>query len=111
MIEALIIGSATFLIVIAAVSAAIRIAAVGAEVQEAARAGAIHAARHDQPAAARSLIEVLYPGVVIDARQTAGGIEVAASVLLDVAHPLGPTRVVINGRARMPLAPFRSDRG
>lgn len=110
-IEALVIGSVTFLIVIATASAAIRITVAGSEIQEAARAGAVHAARHDHPEAARTLVSTLFPGVDVSARRSADRFEVAASTLMAVPHPFGPARVVVNGRAAMPLAPFRSDRG
>lgn len=111
MIEAVVIASATFLVVVAAVSASIRVVVGGAELQEAARAGAIHGARHGDVESARRMAESLYPGAAVTVTRSGDSIVAAASVLVDLAHPGGPVLTVLVGRAEMPLAPFRSDRG
>lgn len=111
LIEAVVIASVSFLVIAAAVSASIRIAVSGAELQEAARAGAVHAARHGDVEAAREVAASLYPGVDITAVRIGDRIVTVATRLLDLPHPRGRVQAAIVGRAEMPLAPFRSDRG
>jgi hypothetical protein len=111
LIEAVVIASVSFLIVVAAVSASIRVAIHGAELQEAARSGSIHAARHGDSESARSMAEALYPGIEISANRIDDRIVTVAAVLLDLPHLDGPARIGVIGRAEMPLAPFRSNRG
>ncbi len=111
LIEAVVIASASFLIIIAAISASIRVAIHGAELQEAARSGAIHAARHSDLESARSVAEALYPGIEISANRVGDRIITVAAIQLDLPHSSGVTRIEIVGRAEMPLAPFRSNRG
>lgn len=111
LIEAVVIASISFLVVVAAVSASIRIAIHGAELQEAARAGAIHAARHGDIKSARSMADALYPGVEISADRIDDRIVVVAGVLVELPHLDGPRPIGVVGRAEMPLAPFRSNRG
>ncbi len=111
LIEAVVIASVSFLVVAAAVSASIRIVVNGAELQEAARAGAVHAARHGDADSARAVAAALYPGIDITARQSGDRIITLATLLTDLPHPGGPAQAALVGRAEMPLAPFRSDRG
>jgi len=111
LIEAVVIASASFLVIAAAVSASIRIVVTGAELQEAARAGAVHGARHGDVNSARAMAAALYPGVDIPARRNGDRIVTLAMVSRSLPHPDGLTQVALVGRAEMPLAPFRSDRG
>ncbi|MCH7583931.1 MAG: hypothetical protein IH941_02085 [Acidobacteria bacterium] len=111
LIEALVIGSVSFLVIVAALSASIRIAVSGAELQEAARAGAVHAARHGDVDSARQVAAALFPGIGISALRIDDRIVVVATVLVDLPHPQGRAQAALVGRAEMPLAPFRSDRG
>ncbi|MEE8497063.1 MAG: hypothetical protein V3S62_00860 [Acidimicrobiia bacterium] len=111
LIEALVIASALFLIIVAAVSASIRIAVSGAELQEAARAGAVHAARHGDADSAREVAAALFPGIDISALRIDDRIVVVATALIDLPHPEGRAQAALVGRAEMQLAPFRSDRG
>lgn len=111
LIEALVIGSVSFLVIAATVSASIRIAVSGAELQEAARAGAVHAARHGDVESARAMTASLYPGVDVDVRRIDDRIVTSAALLLELPGADRPRQVTIVGRAEMPLAPFRSDRG
>jgi len=111
LIEAVVIASVSFLVVVAAISASIRVAIHGAELQEAARAGAIHAARHGDIDSARSMADTLYPGIEISANRIDDRIVTVAAVLLEVPHSEGLRLIGVVGRAEMPLAPFRSNRG
>jgi hypothetical protein len=111
LIEALVIASASFLIIVAAVSASIRIAVSGAELQEAARAGAVHAARHGDADSAREVAAALFPGIDISALRINDRIVVATIARIDLPHPEGRAQAALVGRAEMQLAPFRSDRG
>lgn len=111
LIEAVVIASVSFLVIAMAVSASIRIVVTGAELQEAARAGAVHAARHGDVDAARTMAAALYPGIDITARRSGDRIITVAVLLTDLPHPQGRTQAALAGRAEMPLAPFRSDRG
>ena len=111
LIEALVIASVSFLVIVAAVSASIRVAVSGAELQEAARAGAVHAARHGDADSAREVAAALFPGINISSLRINDRIVVVATVLTDLPHPQARAQVALVGRAEMPLAPFRSDRG
>ncbi len=111
LIESVVIGSAIFLIVVTAVVSSIRIAISGSEANEAARAGAVHAARHDDVASAEAVSRSLFPGIDIDVRREADSVVVTAVAPVVLPHPGGSIRGHVTGRARMPLAPFRSDHG
>lgn len=111
LIESLVVGSIVFLVVMSAVASSIRITVIGNEADEAARAGAIHAARHDDPSAAVIVSETLFPGAKIRARRDATGVNVSVVAPVVVSHPAGTTVFQVTGDASMPLAPFRSDRG
>ena len=111
LIEALVIASASFLVIVAAVSASIRIAVSGTELYEAARAGAVHAARHGDVDSAREVAGALFPGIDISARRVDDRVVVVAAAWIDLPHPEGQSQAALVGRAEMPLAPFRSDRG
>jgi 5-enolpyruvylshikimate-3-phosphate synthase len=111
LIEVVVIASASFLIVVAAISASIRVAIHGTELQEAARSGAVHAARHGDLESARSMAEALYPGIEISAKRIDDRVVTVATALLDLPHSDGKARIGVTGRAEMPLAPFRSNRG
>jgi len=110
LIDVVVIGSVSFLLVAVAVSASIRIVLSGAELQEAARAGAVHAARHRDVESARTVAAALYPGIDISAVRIDDRIITSATVMLDLPHPRGRAQAHLVGRADMPLAPFRSDR-
>lgn len=111
LIEAVVIGSVVFLIVLAATGSAIRVAVRGGEVTEAARVAAVHAARHDDVEAALDLAGSLFPDFDVDAGRTDGSIFVAAGAGISLPHLDGIVYRYLVGRAEMPLAPFRSDRG
>jgi hypothetical protein len=110
-IEALVIGSAVFIIVIAAVTAVVRITVIGSEAAEAARTAAVHAARHDDVASAAEVARSLFPSHDVIAVRRDDSIAVETRVPVRLAHPDGSRTLVVEASAEMPLAPFRSDRG
>ncbi len=111
LIEAVVIGSVVFLVVAGALVSSIRVTIAGTEVREAARVGAIHAARHDDAASAEALSRALYPGALVQAVQEADTLTVSVVNRVALPHPAGSVTVRVAGRAEVPLAPFRSDRG
>ena len=108
LIEALVIGSFVFIVVVASVASAIDVALGGGEAQQAARTAAVHAARHAGPMVA---IEMVGPGFDVDATREGDTIAVHATSAVALPHPDGLLRFDVGGTAEMPLAPFRSDRG
>ena len=105
------VGSAVFLVVLSILAASIRITVAGSEAAEAARAAAVHAARHDDVDSARSVAERLFPDHGVTARVVGNHVEVTVSFVTPVAHPVAPVRVRVSAAARMPMAPFRSAHG
>lgn len=104
------VGSAVFVIVLAATSASVRIVVESNELHESVRAGALHGARHEDETAAQRIASEVLPGRSVDARRGDGSIVVNASSLVPVAHPEGKGLVAVVAAAEVPLAPFRSDR-
>lgn len=109
LIEAVVIGSFVFIVVVAAVSAAIDVAIRGGEVTEGARVAAVHSARHAGPETAVAM--AAGSGSTVSASRRGEAIDVAVAALVEVPHPDGPRPLGLSGRATMPLAPYRSDRG
>lgn len=106
LIEAIVIGSFVFIIVLAAVSATIELSVVGGDAQESARVGAVHAARHAGPSSAEE-----FGGLGTRADRVGDSIRVVVVPAITVPHPDGTRGIGIAPSAAMPLAPFRSDRG
>lgn len=78
---------------------------------EAADAAAVHAARHDDVAAAERVVRELYPGSGVSAIRMGGSIVVRVADVVRVAHPDASRSLDIVVSSAMPVAPFRSDRG
>ena len=108
LIEAVAIGSVIFLVVASALVSSIRVTIAGTEAREAARVGAVHAARHDGVAAAKRLAGTLFPGASVHARRDADSVAVSVVNRVILSHPAGAAAVEVVGSARVPLAPFRS---
>jgi hypothetical protein len=95
----------------AAIGASITIAVRGGEAVEAADAGVVHAARHDDTSAAERVARELYPDRAVAARRVGDSFVVTVTDAVSVAHPESRGSVDIAVSSVMPLAPFRSDRG
>lgn len=106
-IEATVIGSIIFAIVIASASAAIDVVLMGASAREAATVTAVHAARHGDIASALDMVRG-WPG----ATATAGpdSFRVVVPVAGFLPHPDGQHLQHLVGEAEVPLAPYRSGR-
>lgn len=109
LIEAVVIGSFVFIVVMAAVSATIRVSLTGEELASSARIAAVHSARHSDPAVAESM--AAWSGHDASADRVGDSIRVVVVTRVDLPHPDGRANRLLVGRGEMPLAPFRSDRG
>jgi len=106
-----VIGSVVFLIVGAALGAALRVVALQSETVEATRSAAVHAARHRDVSAAEDVATTWFGGGTVTGSRRGDSIAVVIDVLVEVPHPLGTRWVPLTAGAEMALAPFRSDRG
>lgn len=111
LIEALVIGSFVFVVVVAAVSSSIRVVTTGAAARQAARVAAVHAARHGDTVAAGELARSLMSGGEVTVRRSGYAIQVVIGRTIEVPHPDGILPLTVIGEATVPLAPFRSNRG
>lgn len=106
LIEALIIGSFVFLVVMAAISSMIEVAIEGGAGAARSRIGAVHAARHADVVSAESMA-----GRGAEATDEGDALGVIVLSRVELPHPDGAMWQTLFGRASMPLAPFRSARG